>query len=717
MRNRLAFKVFAAIFAITAATLGLTGAVIHRNIAARSERDYLKHYANLAGQVGDTLNELDKTTDLIAINALNAFRERDRRGGLLSNEELARLRDELKMENLYVLDRRGVFQRSDWYITVAEDPKLRAYYGGKPPLGTPLFSYCEDYRRLVDGTSRLERTPIIPNPPGLPYERINKYLMVPNHDRSRILEASVSMDFIGEILTKALKPDENVVSVGLYTPSGDALGYVHRREKTSLAKQRLDMAETASLEPRASGTELAFYARVEPTVDDCCECKLKQLTLPDGRYYYLLKMTVSRKALLEQLAAIRRIFLLSGLGALLLSVLTAVLVSRKLVRKLELMGAKVRQIAETDDLSLRVDDSGRDEVAVLGGQFNHMLEQLRSGREKLASAERDRAYAELAQQVAHDIRSPLAALGSLVDEFAHFSGEKRRVAEDATSRIRDIANQLLKKYRGAPAAPPAGPGSPAGPVPLAPLVGSIVAEKALKHRSLPGVALRWSPPAGARALAARVDPLEFGRLLSNLVDNAVEALGGRGTVAVTLSADAAGVRVEVQDDGKGIPPEVVDKLGRKGATFGKEGGSGLGLYHAKACAEAWGGSLSIRSEVGRGTSVAVTLPAAVLGAPVVLVDDDPLVRRTWELSAKAEGLDFTAFEAADAFLAAAGRFPPETRVYLDSDLGGGVRGEEVAGALHAKGFRDITLATGHAPEEFAGNPYLKAVIGKDPPWA
>lgn len=712
MRNRLAFKVFAAIFAITAATLGLTGAVIHRHIAARSERDYLKHYANLAGQVGDTLNELDKTTDLIAINALNAFRERDRRGGLMSNSELARLRDELKMENLYILDRRGVFQRSDWYITVAEDPKLRAYYEGKPPLTTPLFSYCEDYRRLVDGTSRLERTPIIPNPPGLPYERINKYLMVPNHDRSRILEASVSMDFIGEILTKALKPDENVVSVGLYTPSGDALGYVHRREKTALAAQRLDMAETASLEPRASGRDLAFYARVEPTVDDCCECKLKQLTLPNGRYYYLLKMTVSREALLEQLAGIRRIFLLSGLGAILLSVLAAVLVSRKLVRKLELMGETVRRIAETDDLRLRVDDSGQDEVAVLGGQFNHMLEQLRSGREKLASAERDRAYAELAQQVAHDIRSPLAALGSLVDEFAHFSAEKRRVAEDATSRIRDIANQLLKKYRGAAAAAPA---NPAGPVPLAPLVGAIVAEKALKNRSLPEVEVRWSPPAGAPA--ARVDPLEFGRLLSNLLDNAVEALGGKGAVEVTLAADAAGIRLEVRDDGKGIPPEVLEKLGRKGGTYGKEGGSGLGLYHAKSCAEAWGGALDIRSEVGRGTSVAVTLPAAARGAAVVLVDDDPLVRRTWEVSAKAAGLDLTTFGSADAFLAAVGRFPPETRVYLDSDLGGGVRGEAVAADLHAKGFRDLTLATGHAPEEFAGNPYLKAVIGKDPPWA
>ncbi|TBR23564.1 HAMP domain-containing protein [bacterium] len=712
MRSRLAFKVFAAIFSITAATLALTGSVILRRIAADSERDYLRHYANLAGQIGDTLNQLDKTTDLIAINALNAFREKERRGGLLSNAELARLRDELKMENLYILDRRGVFQRSDWYITVAEDPKLRAFYGGKPPLTTSLFSYCKDYRNLVAGTSTLERTPIIPNPPGLPYERINKYLMVPNHDRSRILEASVSMDFIGEILKKALKPDKNVVSIGLYTPSGDALGYVHHQEKTPLSKQHLDMAETASLEPRTVGENFYFYAAVEPTVDDCCECKLKQLTLPNGRYYYLLKMGVSRTALLERLARLREIFLAFGLAALLLSVATAVLVSRKLVRRLEQMGAKIRQIAASDDLSLRVDAVGADEVGVLGRRFNHMLGQLESSRQKLASAERDRAYADLARQVAHDIRAPLAAMGSLVEDFSQLSAEKRGVVDGALGRIRDIASELLEKYRAkAPAA--------AEPLALAASVSAIVAEKAAKYRANTAVTLLWSPPADAGAFVATADRLDFERLVSNLVDNGVEALGGRGTVALALTDLGTDVRLEVHDDGRGIPPEVLGKLGRKGATFGKAGGSGLGLHHAKACAEAWGGSLQVRSEPGRGTTVAVTLPKASppsAEGPVVLIDDDPLVRKTWEVAAKAKGKDLRAFDSAAGFLAVCAGFPPQTRVYLDSDLGGGERGEKAAAELHARGFRNLYLATGHAPEEFAGDPHIKEVLGKDPPW-
>jgi signal transduction histidine kinase len=710
VRDRLAFKVFLGIFLITAATLGSTGLVVLSRMSARSEREYLARYSDRARQLGDTLNELDKTTDLIAINALNALWEKERRGGLLSNGELARLRDELRMENLYILDRDGVFQRSDWYLTVAADPKLRAYYGGGPPLTTPLFSYCEGYRALTYGASKLERTPIIPNPPGLPYERINKYLMVPNHDRTRILEASVSMDFIAEVLNKAMKPDRNVVSIGLYTPSGDALGFVHDAGKTPLSKLRLESPPTGSLEPRAEGGNLVFSARVEPTVEDCCECKLKQLSLPDGRYFYLLRLVVSQGALREQLAEIRRVFLLFGVGALLLSVLAAVYASRRLVGRLERMGAKVRRIAESDDLSLRVEASGGDEVGSLGRAFNEMLGRLEANRATLAAAERDRAYADLARQVAHDIRSPLAALGSLAGDLAPLPERTRGLVASAVARIRGIAEDLHRRARG-----PKAPG--VGPVPLAPSVSSVLGEKAAKHRAADGIAFLFEPAPEAAGVAARVDRVEFERVLSNLVENAVEALSGRGTVTVSLGRGGGRARLAVQDDGQGIPPELLAELGNKGATFGKPGGSGLGLHHARACAEAWGGTLTLRSRPGEGTTVVLELPEAVPDdAPCVLIDDDPLVRKTWEVAAKAAARAFTAFPSVDAFLAASDRFPPSTRVYLDSDLGGGLRGEVLAAELHARGYRDVTLATGHAPEEFAGNPYLKAVIGKDPPW-
>ena len=130
--------------------------------------------------------------------------------------------------------------------------------------------------------------------------------------------------------------------------------------------------------------------------------------------------------------------------------------------------------------------------------------------------------------------------------------------------------------------------------------------------------------------------------MSNLVNNAVEALGDTGTVTVRLVAEGKRITLKVQDTGKGIPPELLTKLGKRGETHGKAGGSGLGLYHARTTIESWGGSLELQSEVGRGTTVALNLPKAQppewfvsileldANRPVVVLDDDTSIHQVWQ---------------------------------------------------------------------------------------
>jgi hypothetical protein len=115
----------------------------------------------------------------------------------------------------------------------------------------------------------------------------------------------------------------------------------------------------------------------------------------------------------------------------------------------------------------------------------------------------------------------------------------------------------------------------------------------------------------------------------------------------------------VADNGKGIPKEILERLGERGFTHGKPGGSGLGLYHARSTFALWGGSLSIKSSVGRGTTVEVRLPAAppplwfadkvelLPGQVVVILDDDKAIHATWDklltpfVSAGGEVVHFT----------------------------------------------------------------------------
>jgi signal transduction histidine kinase len=75
------------------------------------------------------------------------------------------------------------------------------------------------------------------------------------------------------------------------------------------------------------------------------------------------------------------------------------------------------------------------------------------------------------------------------------------------------------------------------------------------------------------------------------------------------------VEIKIADSGKGIPKLLIDKLGGKGISFGKEShktaGSGLGLYHAVTTVKSWGGDLSITSLEGHGTTITIKIPLIV----------------------------------------------------------------------------------------------------------
>jgi signal transduction histidine kinase len=323
-----------------------------------------------------------------------------------------------------------------------------------------------------------------------------------------------------------------------------------------------------------------------------------------------------------------------------------------------------------------------------------------------------RATSDLAAQVAHDIRSPLAALGASVKGI-DLPEEQRTLIDGAVGRMQGIADDLLRRYRapGAETKPKVETRSLAG------LIEQVVAEKRIQHKERPGLDINFRNHAdGAKAA---VDPKELQRIISNLVNNAVEALDKGGAIAVALSAPDGTVRIEVSDDGKGIPPEILSKLGRKGETHGKTGGTGLGLYHARTAVESWGGSLAIESEPGKGTAVTISLPAAAkpaAGLRAVLLDDDPLVHMNWRMAAKAAGAELKTYKTPGELAAATNALPRDIPLYIDSELADGARGEDIAAELHEKGFSDITMATGHGPDKFKHLPWLK-VAGKEPPWS
>lgn len=343
------------------------------------------------------------------------------------------------------------------------------------------------------------------------------------------------------------------------------------------------------------------------------------------------------------------------------------------------------------------------------------LETLRRHTQERAELMSRQAASEamvlLSAQVAHDIRSPLAAL-SVAAKGLNIPEEQRTLVDGALGRMQGIANDLLARYR----APDTKIKPKIEACALAGMIDQVLTEKRLQHREKAGLKIEFN--AGPDSLKATVDAKEFQRIISNLVNNSIEAFSGPGIVAVSLVSADSQILLEIKDNGKGIPPELLARLGQKGETHGKAGGTGLGLYHARTTVENWGGTLKIASDPGKGTTVAISLPAAArheAGPLAVLLDDDSLVHMNWKLAAKAAGVELKAYKIPEDFAAGIETLPRDTPIYIDSDLGNGVKGENIAIELHAKGFTALTMATGHGSEEFAPLPWLKAT-GKEPPW-
>jgi signal transduction histidine kinase len=245
------------------------------------------------------------------------------------------------------------------------------------------------------------------------------------------------------------------------------------------------------------------------------------------------------------------------------------------------------------------------------------------------------ALGDLAQQVAHDIRSPLSALLVATDSISHLPEANRILIRGAITRIQDIANDLLSKRTRI--------SSDTRSVQLLPsLLETAVSEKRIEQtRGRLGFEIEYQPGPSCYGLFVNVQPSVLKRVLCNLLDNSIEALVSTGRIVVSMLGSGNEIEITIEDSGKGIPEEVLPQLGQRGKTFNKVNGSGLGLYHARTTIEAWGGSLRLESKIGEGTRVRLFLPKVeppswfvpsiqvVNRQPIIVVDDDVSIHQIW----------------------------------------------------------------------------------------
>jgi two-component system phosphate regulon sensor histidine kinase PhoR len=225
----------------------------------------------------------------------------------------------------------------------------------------------------------------------------------------------------------------------------------------------------------------------------------------------------------------------------------------------------------------------------------------------------ERVRRDFVANVSHEMRTPVAGIQAMTESLLSGAMEDEATARRflvhisrSCQRLVNIVDDLLQLARAE-----SGVSRPRDPVPVAPIARDVVAtlDAAIERN---GLDVGVEADEHARVIG---DPESLRQIISNLVDNAVKYTPAGGKVDVSVETSEKTVIIEVKDTGIGIPPEsrdrVFERFYRVDAARSREmGGTGLGLSIVRHLVESMGGSVSVTSQVGAGSTFRVELPSA-----------------------------------------------------------------------------------------------------------
>jgi signal transduction histidine kinase len=279
-----------------------------------------------------------------------------------------------------------------------------------------------------------------------------------------------------------------------------------------------------------------------------------------------------------------------------LAVAMVQVLARGMVSPLREMAQASKAMAR-GDYGRRVTASSRDEVGDLARAFNAMASQL---------AEVDRMRRDLIANVSHELRTPItalrAALENIIDGVEEPDTDKLRTMLEQVERLGRLVTQLLDLSK-----------LEAGAVPLNRDVFSVrpLLDKAVREAEL-------HAPSGVHlvvdadtTLQANGDAERIHQVISNLVENAVRHSPPDGTVTVSAMRENGHVKIEVNDEGPGVPlgeeERIFERFYRADAARTRtDGGSGLGLAIARWIVDMHGGEIKV---VPGSSRMVVALPS------------------------------------------------------------------------------------------------------------
>lgn len=327
---------------------------------------------------------------------------------------------------------------------------------------------------------------------------------------------------------------------------------------------------------------------------------------PRGEARMLIAIGRSEPLLASNLL-IQPLLLSLGTGALLAAILAS-WVAGHVGRRLDELGDASLAIA-AGDFTVRAPEDGNDDVARLGASFNEMVRQLEDGRRR----ERD-----FLMSVGHDLRTPLTTLRGYAEaldageieqqDLDRVGGVLRRQTDRLSRLVEDLTLLARLEAREFTLRPEV--------VDLGPHIAGLVDA----HQSRAAAMSVTLDLDVADVGMLEIDPDRVGQIVGNLVDNALRYTPDGGTVTTRLVSTAEQAVLSVEDTGPGIDREDLDRVFERLYVAQRyrpvrPEGSGLGLSIVKELVDAMGGSISVTSVLGQGTTVAVAFANATSPQP------------------------------------------------------------------------------------------------------
>lgn len=299
--------------------------------------------------------------------------------------------------------------------------------------------------------------------------------------------------------------------------------------------------------------------------------------------------------------------------------------------------------SKTNNLLSNKDNASYEEK-IINETFSKLVTEIIRSRARLKQmiieSETRRTEAQLSKlaiQIAHDIRSPVAALQSIIMVLNKLPIEQLNLIRAVSKRIEDIANSILNNAKQLANEPKL------RECELTSLLAELIQEKRAEYLHLGNIEIKLTHNSIIEPIFALVDENKMTRVLSNIINNAFEAIDGPGKIEISIkTCDEKLLELSVTDTGHGISDTLLQKLSKEKVQSKKKAGTGIGLLTAREAVESWRGELTIRTKELEGTKVSISLP--IIPVPkwyldrmvfsqkqtIVVIDDDEEIHKVWK---------------------------------------------------------------------------------------